>query len=94
MKGFHMEEMLTNPGWGELWKQEEEIKKEYKEAGRRDEIKEVIKELHRNFHQTAPDMPLEYCYLSGVYTEKYLHDMRICQTFADEIGGVRCLSVE
>lgn len=29
-------------------------------------------------------MPLEYCYLSGVYTEKYLHDMRICQTFADE----------
>lgn len=71
-------------GWGELWKQEEEIKKEYKEAGRRDEIKEVIKELHRNFHQTAPDMPLEYCYLSGMYTEKYLHDMRICQTFADE----------
>lgn len=71
-------------GWGELWKQEEQIKKEYKEAGRRDEIKEVIKELHRNFHQTAPDMPLEYCYLSGVYTEKYLHDMRICQTFADE----------
>ena len=71
-------------GWGELWKQEEEIKKEYKEAGRRDEIKDVIKELHRNFHQTAPDMPLEYCYLSGVYTEKYLHDMRICQTFADE----------
>lgn len=71
-------------GWGELWKQEEQIKKEYKEAGRRDEIKEVIKALHRNFHQTAPDMPLEYCYLSGVYTEKYLHDMRICQTFADE----------
>ncbi len=71
-------------GWGELWKQEEQIKKDYKEAGRRDEIKEVIKELHRNFHQTAPDMPLEYCYLSGVYTEKYLHDMRICQTFADE----------
>lgn len=71
-------------GWGELWKQEEQIKKEYKEAGRRDEIKEVIKELHRNFHQTAPDMPLEYCYLSGMYTEKYLHDMRICQTFADE----------
>lgn len=71
-------------GWGELWKQEEQIKKEYKEAGRRDEIKEVIKELHRNFHQTAPDMPLEYCYLSDIYTEKYLHDMRICQTFADE----------
>lgn len=38
----------------------------------------------RNFHQTPPDMPLEYCFLSGQYTEQYLHDMRICQEYADE----------
>lgn len=71
-------------GWGPLWEKEEEIKREYKAAGRRSEIQEVLKELHRNFHQTPPDMPLEYCYLSGKYTEDYLHDMRICQKFADE----------
>ena len=71
-------------GWGSLWKKEEEIKREYKAAGRRTEIQEVLKELHRSFHQTPPDMPLEYCYLSGKYTEEYLHDMRICQKFADE----------
>lgn len=62
---------------------EERIKKEYKEAGRRAEIQEALKELHRNFHQTAPDMPLEFCFLSGKYTEQYLHDMRICQEYAD-----------
>ena len=71
-------------GWGPLWEKEEQIKKEYKEAGRRSEIQETLKELHRNFRQTAPDMPLEYCFLSGKYAEQYLHDMRICQEFADE----------
>lgn len=71
-------------GWGSLWEKEEDIKKEYKAAGRRAEIQEVLKELHREFHQTAPDMPLEYCFLSGKYTQDYLHDMRICQKFADE----------
>lgn len=71
-------------GWGPLWEREEQIKKEYKETGRRAEIQEVLKELHRNFRQTAPDMPLEYCFLSGKYSEQYLHDMRICQEYADE----------
>lgn len=71
-------------GWGILWKMEEQIKKEYKEAGRRGGIQGVIKELHRNFHQMAPDMPLEYSFLYGKYTKQYLHDMRICQEFADE----------
>lgn len=71
-------------GWAPVWEEEDRIKKEYKAAGRRAEIQEVLKELHRNFHQTPPDMPLEYCFLSGKYTEQYLYDMRICQEYADE----------
>jgi RNA-splicing ligase RtcB len=71
-------------GWKAVWDEEERIKKEYKEAGRRCEIQEALKELHRNFHQTAPDMPLEYSFLYGEYTDQYLHDMKICQEFADE----------
>jgi RNA-splicing ligase RtcB len=71
-------------GWKTVWDEEERIKKEYKEAGRRSEIQEALKELHRNFHQTAPDMPLEYSFLYGEYTDQYLHDMKICQEFADE----------
>ena len=71
-------------GWGPVWDEEEKIKKEYKAAGRRADIQEALKELHRNFYQTAPDMPLEYSFLSGKYTEQYLHDMKICQEYADE----------
>lgn len=71
-------------GWGSVWNEEEKIKKEYKETGRRAAIQEALKELHRNFHQTPSDMPLEYCFLSGKYTEQYLHDMKICQEYADE----------
>lgn len=71
-------------GWEALWEEEEQIKKTYKEAGGRAEIQEAIKELHRNFHQTAPDMPLEYCFLHGKYTQQYLEDMKICQEYADE----------
>ena len=71
-------------GWGSVWDEEEKIKKEYKETGRRAAIQEALKELHRNFHQTPSDMPLEYCFLSGKYTEQYLYDMKICQEYADE----------
>ncbi len=67
-----------------MWEEEERIKAEYKAAGRRDEIHEAIKELHRNFRQTPPDVPREYCFLYGKYSEQYLHDMKICQEFADE----------
>lgn len=71
-------------GWGPIWEQEEQIKREYKASGRRSEIQAVLMELHRNFHQTAPDMPLDYAFLSGKYTQDYLDDMKICQEFADE----------
>ena len=71
-------------GWGPLWDKEEVIKREYKASGRRSEIQDALKDLPRSFHQTAPDMPLEYTFLSGKYTDDYLHDMRICQKYADE----------
>lgn len=71
-------------GWEPIWEEEERIKKEYKDAGRRADIHDALLELHRNFHQTSPDMPLNYAYLTGKYTQQYLHDMKICQKFADE----------
>ena len=67
-----------------LWEEEERIKVAYKATGRRNEIHEAIKELHRNFRQTPSDVPQEYCFLHGKYSEQYLHDMKICQEFADE----------
>lgn len=82
----HYQKVATGLHTGKepMWEEEERIKQEYKASGRRDEIQEALKELHRNFHQTAPDMPLEYCFLYGKYSQQYLHDMKICQEYADE----------
>ncbi len=71
-------------GKGALWDEEDRIKREYKAAGRRSEIHEIIMELHRNFRQTPPDVPMDLCFLTGKYSQDYLHDMKICQEFADE----------
>lgn len=69
-------------GKEKLWKEQQRIIEEYKAAGRRSELQEVIKELHRNFRNKKADMPNEFCYLYGEYAEQYLHDMKICQEYA------------
>ena len=71
---------------------------DYKAHGRRKDIQKAIKELHRKFNPNPLGIPKELCYLTGEYREKYLHDMKICQeyaelnrnTMADIISGVSC----
>lgn len=54
----------------------------YKSEGRRKEIKHAIVELKAKFYieNKLPDM---MCYLEGKLREEYLHDMSICQKFAE-----------
>lgn len=81
----HYQKMAVgiHTGKESMWEEEERIKREYKAEGRRAEIQEALKELHRNFRQIAPDLPLEFCFLHGKYSQQYLNDMSICQEFAD-----------
>ena len=69
-------------GWDELYAKQEEMIREYKAAGRRSELNEAIKELHRNFRQRRSDIPDDLAPLFGKYLDDYLHDMEICQQFA------------
>lgn len=71
-------------GMEKLWQQEELLKQEMKAAGQRNEIQAALKDLRNRFQPAEPDMPLDLCYLSGVYSEYYLHDMKICQEYADK----------
>ncbi len=82
----HYQKMAVDihKGREKMREDEERIKAEYKATGRQREIREALEELHRNFQQAVPDMPVEYCYLHGEYSRLYIHDMRICQEFADE----------
>jgi len=69
-------------GKEELFNKQEEIIREYKAQGRRKEIQDAIKELHRNFKAKNSDIPSDLCFVYGQYLEDYLHDVSICQNFA------------
>lgn len=69
-------------GKDEMFQTQEKIISEYKAAGRRSEIQEAIKELHRQFRVKKSEVPHELCWVYGKYLENYLHDVKICQNFA------------
>ena len=71
-------------GKEEMFKEQEEIIKTYKEEGRRAEIQKALKELREKYRDLKPNLPNDLCYLTGEYRDNYLHDMEICQRFASE----------
>ena len=69
-------------GWDKLMEEKERIIEEYKQAGRRNELQEVIRNLHSSFKTRKLTIPQDLCYVEGRFREDYLHDMRICQRWA------------
>lgn len=66
---------------------EEEIKRviaEYKAAGRRKEIQDVIMKMRseREPVNVFPSLPAGLCYIESEERANYLHDMRLCQRWA------------
>ena len=72
-----------NVGKEEYFKQREEIIRTYKEQGRRTEIQATIKALEKEFKAKEPTLPRDLCFLYGSFMEDYLHDVDICQKFAE-----------
>ena len=70
-------------GWAELMKEQERMIAEYKAAGRKDELQDAIRQLHNSFKMRKPAIPPELSYLESNYREDYLHDMRLCQHWAE-----------
>ncbi|MDE6552290.1 MAG: RtcB family protein [Muribaculaceae bacterium] len=56
---------------------------EYKTAGRRSELQEVVKKMRQDFKAAKPSLPAELCYVESEAREEYLHDMRLCQRWAE-----------
>lgn len=69
-------------GKEDYFRQRDEIIRTYKEAGRRKEIQDALKELKCNFEGQALLVPEDICWLYGSFLEDYLHDVEICQRFA------------
>lgn len=55
---------------------------EYKAAGRRSELQDVIKRMRKEYRASEPSLPAALCYVEGKAREEYLHDMRLCQRWA------------
>ena len=55
---------------------------EYKAAGRRSELQDVIKKMRKEHQKAEPSLPADLCYVEGEQREQYLHDMRLCQRWA------------
>jgi RNA-splicing ligase RtcB len=55
---------------------------EYKAAGRKTELQEVIKKMRKEQELAEPSLPPALCYVEGEAREDYLHDMRLCQRWA------------
>lgn len=56
---------------------------EYKAAGRRSELNAVIKRMRREQTLAEPSLPAGLCYVEGEARDQYLHDMRLCQRWAE-----------
>lgn len=69
-------------GKEEYYNERERIIKEYKQQGRKHEIQSALKELEVKYQSTQPSYPKELCFLEGVWKDRYLHDMDICQEYA------------
>ncbi len=70
-------------GKAALFEMRDEMIRRYKAEGRRAELQAAIKELHRNFRPTKPEVPADLAFLFGKYLDDYLHDIAICQHFAE-----------
>lgn len=55
----------------------------YKKNGKEREISNAIKELKQSYKKDGPKIPKDLSYLVGEHREMYLHDMKLCQEFAD-----------
>ncbi len=69
-------------GKDDLLAKQEQLIADYKAQGRKKEIQAAIAELKREWKAKELNIPKDLCYLTGKYRDDYIHDMTICQEFA------------
>ncbi len=54
----------------------------YKAEGRKSEIQNALKELQKRYRENIRKVPKDLAWLEGTHFDDYLHDMDICQRYA------------
>lgn len=70
-------------GKEDYYKQRDEIISIYKKEGKRHLIQQELKKLKAKYDGLVAKFPEHLCYLTGEYRGSYLHDMDICQQYAN-----------
>lgn len=70
-------------GKEDYFNKKQEIIETYKAQGKAQKIQEALIELKKDYEKQRPKYPKELCFLTGEYREAYLHDMEICQEYAN-----------
>ena len=60
----------------------EEMIRTLKQEGRQSEIQSALKQLENEYARKKAEIPEDLCWLTGSLMEDYLHDVKICQSFA------------
>lgn len=72
-----------NLGKNEYMEKRNEIIRTYKEQGRQSEIQATLMALEKEFNAKETTRPHDLCFLYGLSMEDYIHDVDICQKFAE-----------
>ena len=67
----------------EMKEEKQKIIKEYKVLGKEKDIQNKLIEISKKYARKTK-LPKDLCYLEGKLREDYLHDMKICQEFANK----------
>lgn len=80
---YQKEAVAYHSGYNdEYLERRQELINRYKDEGRRKEIQGALSELRKSYGKDL-EISEHICYLEGVKREEYLHDMDICQRFAE-----------
>ena len=80
---YQQQAVDLNVGKEAYLRQREEIIRTYKEPDRRSHIQATLTALDKEFQTKKPALPRDLCFLYGSFMEDYLHDVDICQKFAE-----------
>lgn len=76
----------------EMQEEKNKIIKEYKEQGKEREIQQALNDINKKYEDKTK-LPKDLCYLEGKDREDYLHDMKLCQSFASLNRGYIAIEI-
>ena len=73
---------ICNRGLDTYFVEKANLIETYKAERRKSEIQSALKELQKNYRENTEKVPKDLAWLEGSHLDDYLHDMDICQRYA------------